>query len=193
MAAPLIRMRLLGGDAVSAALLRMAQALPGATTQAAMAGAKLVEGFAKNEGFRTRGAVTGTKTTARGNTIKTYAAFGLAIAGKLTSRSGRLKSSIHHEEAGAGRAVVGPAVKYGAIHEFGGGRAQATTVRAHTRGGFTVRAHARKAYDMNMPARPYLRPALADHIPQVRAAMMKSIEKSLVRAKGIGTLGEAAK
>ena len=44
-----------------------------------------------------------------------------------------------------------------------------------------------------MPARPYLRPALADHLMEVRAVMMKSIEKSLVRAKGISTLGEAAK
>ena len=193
MATPLIQMRLLGGDAVSAAFLRMAQALPGATTQAAMAGAKLVEGFAKREGFRTRGASLGTDDSGK----KKFAALGLAIAKKLTSRTGNLRVSIRHEEAGAGRAVVGPTAKYGAIHEFGGGRAQATTVRAHTRqtrwGVVQVKAHARAEYDMNMPARPYLRPALADHLMEVRAVMMKSIEKSLVAAKGISTLGEAAK
>ena len=198
MAKPFVQMRLLGGDAVSAAFLRMAEAIPGATTDAAFAGAQFAATRARAEGFRTRGIATGEKTTKRGTTIKTYAAFGAAIAGKLTSRTGALRGSIHAEKAGVGRAVYGATPEYAAIHEFGGEiRHSAMSRLASTRmvgkRKQSVRRHERKAYTITMPARPYLRPALADHIGEVRAVMLKSIEKSLVAAKGYTTLGEAAK
>ena len=193
----MIKAQIIGGDAVERALLRMAEKLPGATTDAALAGATIVEGRAKAEGFRSKGEEVGEKTTKSGKTRKLYAALGAPIADKLTSRTGNLRASIRSEAAGRGRAAVGPTAKYGAIHEFGGtidipAMSRLSSIRklsvsnrrgrgAHSRIA-TVRRHTRSAYTITMPARPYLRPAFEKHRETVRRAMVKRLQAALSEA-----------
>lgn len=97
----------------------------------------------------------------------------------LSVRTGTLRRSINRRiEAGPDGifATVGTNVRYAAIHEYGFNGT--SNVKAHTRKitqAFgkplreaalqNVRAHSRK---VNMPARPFLRPALQEEWPAIR-------------------------
>ena len=165
--------KLIGRNQVEKALLAMARAMPSAASVGAMKGALLVEGYAKREGF-----FQGSRDAAQG----------LPRAGILTSRTGTLRRSIRSMAAGEGRAVIGPTVKYGRIHEFGG----IINVQAHSRlpGSRTigkgktkrtqgVGAYAVPAYTVNMPKRPYLRPAFEKHEDEVGRAIIQGVIEGL--------------
>jgi len=187
----MIHGKLNGFDVVEQNLIAMAGKCPNAATKAAHAGAMVVMGAAKREGFRTKGDEIGTKKSG----AKKYAALGKPIAGQLTSRTGMLRSSIQVVDKPAQTAAaVGPSAVYGAIHEFGG----TINMPARSwRGGFTrsrkklsdkqtnlhgyMRRHTRGGYVIHMPARPYMRPALAKH----RAEVNRQIIRSLLRDLGL--------
>lgn len=84
------------------------------------------------------------------------------LPNKLTSRSGTLRRSINTDHTRLpGRGSVGTPLRYGAAHELG--YTDTVQVRAHkrknkkSRKSHKVRAHTRK---MDLPARPFLKPAL---------------------------------
>lgn len=189
----MIHVDVVGADAVFAALVKKSAKVPAAALNAAVRGAMMVEGYAKREGFRTRGEKTGTKRTKSGLTRFTYAALGPPVDNILTSRTGALRSSIQvtprPEDTAA---LVGPSVKYGAIHEFGGtinvgarswrgGFRKASKQRKsdRTKLGSYVRRHSIGAYTIRIPPRPYMRPAFHKHVPAIRRAMMRSLIKDL--------------
>ena len=190
-----MRLQVVGEEKFRAQVNALAGALEEAATEAAFAAATEATGFAKKN-FRTRGEETGEKTTKSGKTIKTYAALGLAIAERLTSRTGRLRSSIFSDKDGPGRAVIGSNVEYARIHELGG----TIQINEHTRlaakrmvgpkfkidGEWfrelqNVKAHSRKAYTITMPARPYLRPAIEDHEEELRVTVIRVMSRELKR------------
>ena len=177
--------KLIGRNQVEKALLAMARAMPSAASVGAMKGALLVEGYAKREGF-----VKGSRNAKQGP----------PRAGILTSRTGSLRQSIRSMAAGEGRAAVGPTMKYGHIHEFGG----IINVQAHSRlaGGRTVKvgkllksgkistkqkvkatrligAYSVPAYTVNMPKRPYLRQAFEKHQDEVSKAIVQGVAEGL--------------
>lgn len=105
----------------------------------------------------------------------------------LNVRTGRLRRSINHriEEHGA-RIVghVGTTVEYAKKHEFG--LSSVVTVREHLRkakGGqsVTVRAHGQR---VNLPERSFLRSALAESLPDIRAALQQAAQEAAGRAFG---------
>jgi phage gpG-like protein len=195
----MIHGKLNGFDIVEQNLIAMAGKCPNAATKAAHAGAMVVMGAAKREGFRTKGEEIGEREITRGKNkgkkVKQYAALGKPIAGQLTSRTGMLRSSIQViDKPSQTAAAVGPSAVYGAIHEFGG----TINMPARSwRGGFTrsrkklsdkqtnlhgyMRRHTRGGYVIHMPARPYMRPALAKH----RAEVNRQIIRSLLRDLGL--------
>ena len=187
----MIRATITGVDNIQAAFLSMAVKMPTVATSAAKAGAELVAGIAKREGFRTRGEETGTRVSKSGKTVKTYAALGAPLADKLTSRTGYLRSSITVKVAGVGVAVTGPTAVYGGIHEFGGtisiggrswrGGFQKSSKRAKARTILAryVKRHTVGAYAVRMPARPYMRPAWEGHKAEVRATVVREIKRAL--------------
>jgi phage gpG-like protein len=196
----MIHGKLNGFDIVQHNLANIASRCPLAATKAAHAGAMVVMGAAKREGFRTKGEEIGEREIKRGKNkgkkVKQYAALGKPIAGQLTSRTGMLRSSIQViDKPQQQAAAVGPSAVYGAIHEFGG----TINMPARSwRGGFTrsrkkrlsdkqtrlhayVKRHTRGGYVIHMPARPYMRPALAKH----RAEVNRQIIRSLLRDLGL--------
>lgn len=100
----------------------------------------------------------------------------------LNVRTGRLRRSVTfrvEQEPGKTTGIVGTNVSYARAHEYG--FHGPVTVREHLRkvkSGTvaTVRAHSRQ---MNLPARSFLRSALADLVPETRS----EIEQALARAK----------
>ena len=103
-----------------------------------------------------------------------------------------LRSSIQVIDLpGSQAASVGPSAVYGAIHEFGG----VINIGARSwRGGFTKakkqgknktnlssyrKRHSIGGASIRMPARPYMRPALAKHRGEVRNAIIRSLIKGL--------------
>ena len=193
---PVISVKVLGTDEMERTLLGMARACEAAADEAAMAGAQMIRGFAVKN-IRTRGEQTGTKTTASGRTIGTFAELGAPIPGRLTSRTGMLRASIRAEREAPGAWAVGPTAEYGRIHEFGGTtrphviRARRAKARPHV-----IRARRAKALAFVMgnqlmlrqsvhhpgshiPPRPYLRPAFYEHVDAVRNAMIRALIKRL--------------
>ena len=73
----------------------------------------------------------------------------------LNVRTGRLRSSITHDTQGSGMSIrgrVGTPVIYGRVHELGGGN--------------------------NIPARPYLRPAVTGKSAQLRSRFAEEMRKA---------------
>lgn len=115
-------------------------------------------------------------------TRATFDLVGVVKAKKLTGqvlnvRTGRLRRSITGrvaEENGQPVGLVGTNVSYARVHELGfKGAAQ---VKAHNRTikGKTipVRAHSRK---LDIPARPFLQPALNENLPKYQGWIAKAI------------------
>lgn len=192
----MIECKITGDDLIERYMIELAAACPAAATAGANAGAELVAGFAKEEGFRTVGEAyehTFKSGKRKGQSVTRRKALGKPIEGQLTSRSGDLRSSITYKVAGVGIAVAGPTSDYGGIHEFGG----TINMGARSwRGGFTqsskksktktnlhqyVKRHTIGAYQIKIPARPYMGPALANHLREVREAVVKQITRVLGR------------
>jgi phage gpG-like protein len=138
----------------------------------------------------------------KGETITRYAALGPPVEGILTSRTGVLRSSISIADEGELAVAIGPTVVYGAIHEFGGDIPQGAWSRLAStrlvgpvfkigkerfRTVQDVKAHEVSAHTIHMPARPYLRPALAKQ----RGRIIEIIQEALANAvaKVIRTTG----
>lgn len=115
------------------------------------------------------------RIAAQGKIVRGGAKGASPRAGVLTSRTGRLRSSLSLKSGGVDKSrlprniSVGSNVKYAGVHEFGGTvRTGASRVRAHTRTNafgknvapFKVPAHSRKAHSKKYPKRAYLAPAL---------------------------------
>ncbi|MBI5461952.1 MAG: phage virion morphogenesis protein [Gammaproteobacteria bacterium] len=103
----------------------------------------------------------------------------------LNVRTGRLRRSINHRIVEQGTRItghVGTAVEYAKEHEFG--FKGVVTVREHLRkakGGktATVRAHSQR---VNLPARSFLRSALAESLFDIRAALQQAAHSAAKRA-----------
>lgn len=187
-----------GFNSIERNLIAMANRFPDVAIQAAHNGATVVQRYAKTEGFRTVGEVIGERTVTRGvhagKKVKVHAALGKPIPGKLTSRTGALRSSIQvvdMPERSAAR--VGPSTGYGAIHEFGGtitigarswvggfvaDRKRSKPNKSTRLRGYRAR-HSIGGGVINMPARPYMRPALHNHMPEVRRVIVQTLIKGL--------------
>lgn len=100
----------------------------------------------------------------------------------LHVRTGRLRRSITErvtQEAARVEGIVGTNVEYAAVHEYG--FSGTVSVREHLRrakSGFmqTVRAHTRK---VDLPERSFLRSALADMEPDIRAEFEAAVSRAV--------------
>lgn len=97
----------------------------------------------------------------------------------LQVRTGRLRRSITgrvEEESGSPVGLVGTNVSYGRVHELG--FKGAVNVKAYKRTvkgkAFPVRAHSRK---LDIPARPFLQPALNENLPKYQGWIAKAVEE----------------
>lgn len=91
--------------------------------------------------------------------------------------TGNLRASISAELEGSSSVTIGPRnVIYAAIHEFGGViravRAKALRFRSEDGAWHTVKA-------VTIPARPYARPALDEHVQEVEEAIAAAINKKI--------------
>lgn len=98
---------------------------------------------------------------------------------------GNLSASITVEKeyiSGGAEATIGPTVVYGRIHELGGTILPVFAKMLHwiDDNGKDVFAKV-----VHMPARPYLRPAMDDHITEIVKAMERALEKGIKRIAGI--------
>lgn len=77
------------------------------------------------------------------------------------------------------RFTKGSTVPYAAVHEYGfSGSVQVPSHSRERKGTtYTVRAHARK---MEMPARPYLQPAIDDETDKIRERAVAELRKALL-------------
>lgn len=98
----------------------------------------------------------------------------------LQVRTGRLRRSITgrvEEENGSPVGLVGTNVSYGRVHELG--FKGSVKVKAHSRTikgkAIPVRAHSRK---LDIPARPFLVPALNENLPKYRGWIADGIRKA---------------
>jgi phage gpG-like protein len=170
-----------GADVVSAKLSLMAAQMPQIGERAALRGAEVVRRYAVTEGFRSVGEVIGTTRTGRTQ----YAALGEPIPDTLTSRTGMLRSSIRTAPI-TGGAAVGPTAVYGRIHELGGTTGARTITARNARflrfkgadGNWLFRRSVHHP-GSKIPARPYLRPAIENHLSEVGKAVYDSITASV--------------
>ncbi len=185
-----------GDEAVVAAFRELGPEFTRAAKRGLQRAALVVEASAKNDFIRHQGEAVGVKKSG----ATKYAALGPPVEGILTSRTGALRSSITIADEGPLSVAIGPTVVYGAIHEFGG----TITRGAHSRLATTrlvgkvfkigkerfrevqsVKAHEVSGGTINMPARPYLRPALAKQrgriIEIIREALADAVAKVIQR------------
>lgn len=103
--------------------------------------------------------------------------------GKLGVKSGQLRVSVGPGREGNifrisnNTLQFGTNLKYAAAHEYG--FKGTVSVPGHSRGGHPVRSHSRK---VNLPARPFLRPALKDAIPGARSIIQRLANEALREA-----------
>lgn len=109
---------------------------------------------------------------------------------KLTSRSGKLRNSVKvvpaRKRGGfyeAGIKAGGPGVPYAAIHEYGGRTRphrivprKAKVLSWRGKSGARRYAHVVNHPGSNIPARPYLRPALEKNLKQLEKQLSVAIE-----------------
>jgi HK97 gp10 family phage protein len=165
--------------------------------------ALVVEASAKDDFIRHQGEAyehTFKSGKRKGESATRYRALGPPVEGILTSRTGALRSSITIRNEGPLSVAIGPTVVYGAIHEFGGTITQGARsyLGGVQQGKMTGGKHARqkirivKAFSsgggvINMPARPYLRPALAKQrervVEIIREHLANAVAK-VIRATG---------
>lgn len=111
----------------------------------------------------------------------------------LNQRSGRLRSSIHHDVDDAGAVITGRVfsaapMPYAAIHEYGG------TIPAHTiypvkaaalrfvMGGATVFAMKVNIPDVQMPERSFMRSALSDMAGRITSRLEAAVARGTAYA-----------
>ncbi len=98
--------------------------------------------------------------------------------------SGNLRASIHpnspdvDEKAARGSITIGTNVVYAAIHEFGG-FIRPRNARMLFWTGKDGKTHA--AHVVHMPAKPYLRPAVKDHLPELEQIAATTIMAMIAR------------
>ena len=106
----------------------------------------------------------------------------------LKVRSGLLRSSIHsrvQDTIGGVIATVGTNVKYARIHEFGGTihipeiRPKSARALAFEIGGQTIFAAFTRAHDVRMPERSFLRSALREMEPQIKADLSSAVGQAV--------------
>jgi phage gpG-like protein len=182
-----LRVEIIGGAEAEKAFVDLVARFPKAAQRGVMKGAHIVSASSKDEMIRSKGIAYSSIKTRKTK----YLALGAPVADRLTSRSGTLRASIRVVEDKASlSAFVGPTVKYGRIHEFGGAittmaLGRLAGARKHGRkfklGGdwhqtyVDVKAHHRGSYTINMPARPYLWPAFLKHKADVRQAIVAEL------------------
>ncbi len=114
-------------------------------------------------------------------------------AGDLHVRTGNLRAGIGHEVDKRGMlsvARVGASAKYAAIHEYGG------TIRAKNGGYLTFPGRDGglvRVKQVRIPARPYLRPAIMDHLPDIEktfAAHMGRQVENLLKPTNVAAAAE---
>jgi phage gpG-like protein len=115
------------------------------------------------------------------NTARKNVTGGGSSVDQLNVRSGNLRAGIDYDMDKRGMASVarvGASAKYAGIHEFGG------TIKARnaeyltfkTRDGGWVRVK-----EVTMPARPYIRPSIMDHLPDVERTFAAHLAKKIGR------------
>ena len=192
----MITARIEGDEAVVAVFKELGPEFTRVAKKALLSAGEDVRASSVEDFFRTQGESyehTFKSGKRKGETTTKYRALGPPVEGILTSRTGALRSSITIADEGELSVAIGPTVVYGAIHEFGGdiqqrarsrlastrlvgkvfkiGKERFRTiqnVKAHTIGGGTI----------HMPARPYLRPALAKQ----RGRIIEIIQEALADA-----------
>jgi phage gpG-like protein len=108
----------------------------------------------------------------------------------LKVRTGNLRDSIGYDVMSATDAVTATvfsdrSVRYGAIHEYGGQTAphviqpRAGGVLAFQMGGKTVFARKINHPGSKIPARPFMRPTLAEYRDRITDSMSAAVEESL--------------
>jgi len=121
-----------------------------------------------------RGGVIAKAAMAGGYVIETYAKINAEKTFK--SGTGNLMSSINttleKSDSTSAEVAVGPTVIYGRIQELGGVIKPVTAKRLHwvDEGG---KHHT--ALSVTLPPRPYLRPAVDDHEPQIIKAVSENL------------------
>ncbi len=188
-----------GDEAVVAAFRELGPEFSRAAKRGLQRAALVVEASAKNDFIRHQGEAyehTFKSGKRKGETTTRYAALGPPVEGILTSRTGALRSSITIADEGPLSVAIGPTVVYGAIHEFGG----TITRGAHSRLATTrlvgkvfkigkerfrevqsVKAHEVSGGTINMPARPYLRPALAKQRRRIIEIIQEALADAVAR------------
>ena len=165
-----------GDDAVDQAMQALARGMPELGTRAAVQGAQIVRSHA-------------VKDTIRRGEAGNKESLGAPIAGVLTSRTGALRSSIKVVPLRAeSAALVGPTVKYGAIHEFGG-KTAAHVIKPRVAqwltfkiGGQWVKTKEVNHPGSDIPARPYLMPAYTRYVGEIREKITRVLADGVAKA-----------
>jgi phage gpG-like protein len=115
------------------------------------------------------------------NQAKRNVSGGGSSAEQLNVRSGNLRAGIDYDMDKRGMASVarvGASAKYAGIHEYGGTikAKNAEYLTFKTRDGTWARVK-----QVTMPARPYIRPAIMDHLPDVERTFSAHLTKRLGR------------
>ena len=141
----------------------------------------------KNNVKAIRGVVTGaalkSAVMAGGKTLENYAKINVekTFSGKSTGGAG-LGGSIQMVVSKAAETKVevdvGPTVIYGRIHEFGGIIRPVTAKFLH----FIIDGIEIFTKLVQIPARPYLRPAFDEHKDEIVDAMMHQVKKAIEQA-----------
>ena len=141
----------------------------------------------KNNVKAIRGVVTGaalkSAVMAGGQTLENYAKINVekTFSGKSTGGAG-LGGSIQMVVSKAAETKVevdvGPTVIYGRIHEFGGIVRPVTAKFLH----FIIDGIEIFTKLVQIPARPYLRPAFDEHKDEIVDAMMHQVKKAIEQA-----------
>ena len=141
----------------------------------------------KNNVKAIRGVVTGaalkSAVMAGGQTLENYAKINVekTFSGKSTGGAG-LGGSIQMVVSKAAETKaevdVGPTVIYGRIHEFGGIIRPVTAKFLH----FIIDGIEIFTKLVQIPARPYLRPAFDEHKDEIVDAMMHQVKKAIEQA-----------
>ena len=131
----------------------------------------------RNLSAAARGQIAEDAVTEGAAVIQSYAQLN-ALHGFSRNQRGTLRNSIYpevHRTATGAEAEIGPKVIYGRIQELGG------TIRPVKAKVLHFRIDDRDIYakQITLPPRPYLAPAVNDHIDEIRDVMAEAIADGL--------------
>ena len=141
----------------------------------------------KNNVKAIRGVVTGaalkSAVMAGGQTLENYAKINVekTFSGKSTGGAGlggSIQTVVSTSTETKAEVDVGPTVIYGRIHEFGGIIRPVTAKFLH----FIIDGIEIFTKLVQIPARPYLRPAFDEHKDEIVDAMMHQVKKAIEQA-----------